>query len=696
MPAIVAKQHESWDALESDSGARQIIIDDVLDETVRRTRAVDQTRASYSFGLPLDSPSLTFAIEESILRVPYSGSTPVVEEWRVREIDEDISERRGEFARVTCDHVAMDLLHRSEVLERVDGGISFVDFEHDGPPSEHFGILFGTLGAPYVVGRAPSYFAAGTVSITTPVLVRYNRMRPLEGIQELVNRLRSLGVTAEWHVRRNGATNWLVDLVPNVNAGAPVPRVEVGRSVVSFGRARDSIEQATVVVPSGGNHPAAGTDDFRLGIGENHLRVTGVSGDDLTLSHDVVLEDDQWNGFYIEEPDGSFTQITDSAAPDEITVPGHAVSVGDLVSIRRNSAGDELSGVRYPSRVTLYGPKAKPLDRGDIPYVNNWIPNPWYRDWTNGGRGDPFFLPPAPAVLIPGPTPPPIPRNVPKLAPPGGGAAGGISRLLNGELGGDDFDRADHPNLGWTWFDVVKGGATGYIDIFRTWAIVSNRAQVKSGEFGVATSLVIPASTEYVMRADVSAGGGQVFLARWIDSNNYILAGIGTTSGNQRLKIITAVGGTQTEQASVDISPDDTSTAEHTLKVWFRDGNVDVWYDFGAGGAVSASASFTGLDGVLGVPGIFGDDDGGNRPTVDNFEVAKTNTIVCTGLAAGEQMDIDGNETVESGGVATWSLGGVDFPLSTIQIEASGGSPVTAGPWSVPGGIYPGSSFFKQ
>ena len=704
MASLVAVQHESWDALECDSGTRQSVISDVIEGTRKRTRAVDISRAGYTFGLPLDSPSLATVIEESVIRLPYAEvdengivTTPdvLIEEWRVREIDEDIDKAGETFARVTCDHPGMDLLHRSEIMERVDGGISFVDFEYDGPPSEHLDILFGVLGGPYVVGKAPSYFASGTVSITTPIVVRYNRMRPHEAIVELLNRLRAVAVTAEWTVRRNGATNYLVDIVPQVNASAAIPRVEGGRSMVSFGRGRDSVEQATVIVPAGGNHPAAGTDDFRLGIGENHFRVTAVASDDLTLSHDVVIEDDQWNGFFVEEPDGTFTQITDSTAPNILTVTGHAVTVDELVSIRRNAAGDELSGVRWPSRVTLYGPKARALDRGDIPYVNNWVPNPWFRDWTDGGKGASFFLPPPPPVLIPGPTPPPIPRNLPRLVGRGGCANGICMVPPGGHLGDDDFDRADAPTLGFTWFDVSKSGSP-ISNILKNWEIASNKAQVKSGEFGNASSLVIGAATEYVIRADVAAGGGQVFLSRWIDSGNYILAGIGTTAGNQRLKIITAVNGSQTEQASVDISPDDTSTGEHTLKAWFRDGTIDVWYDFGTGGAVSASAAFTGLDGVLGVPGIFGDDDGGNRPTVDDWHVAAGNIITCSGLATGEQMDIDGNETVESGGTATWNLGGVDFPLSTIQIEASGGSPVTAGPFSPTGGIYPGTDFVKQ
>lgn len=655
-------------------------IPDIVEDRTRRTRARNIAEAGYELTLPRSSPLYASLLQERVIWVAYSDGS--IEEWRIRRIEEATEGDSGtKLARVRCRHVGLDLQYRSEIMEKTDGGLPHIDFEHTGPPSEHFGIILGTLGAPFVTGKAPSHFVAGTIAFTDDITIRYRGLRPWEAFTEIE---RQTG--GEIFVRRNGATNWPVDLVVSVNSSVAPGRIELGVNAAALEHQADSDDQATVVTPRGDRHPSATADEgFELTIAENAFEVEAVAGNDLTLSHDIVVEDDALNGLWAFDADGNGNQVTDSTAPNVITVPGHAIAVEETVAIRKNSSGDRIIRIDYPSKATAFGTKGKLYDRPDIPHVNNVLPNPWLRDWTDGGYGNPFFLPPPPTPLLPqprAPNPLPFPRNRPRLGPAGGGAASGIARTAMGSGGGDAFARADAATLGGSWFDPAG-----------VFPIVSQHAECIVNGFAV--FMGGGTRNEFVVRADVAAKSGEALLIlKWLNAGNWVVGGIVLVSGNQRLRILQAVSGTVTTLADTDIT-DDTS-GSHVLKGWIRSGAVDLWYDGSTNISGTPDAS---LGTGYGFCGLYGGFLGsGTQPQFDNFRLAVTNVITCTGLATGEKMDIDGNQTTESGGTATWSLGGTDWPLTTIELLDSGGSPLVppSGPWSPPyGGIAPGDQFAK-
>lgn len=657
------------------------LLSGIVEGSARRTRARNISDAGYEFTIPRSSLAYAHLLQERVVHVLYSDSSE--EEWRIRRIEESLDARGDRFSRVLCDHVGMDLFHRSEILEKTDGGVPYIDFEHEGPPSEHFGIILGTLGAPFITGKAPAHFAAGTIDFTDDIHVRYRGLKPWDACLEIERQ-----TEGELFVRRNGATNWLIDLVTAVNATAPVARVEVGRSIVAFGHSGDSEDQATVVTPRGGNHPSAGPGEegFELTVAENAFEVTAVAGNDLTLAHDIVIEDGALasEGLWAFDADGNGDAITDSTAPNIITVPGHAIAVGETVSIRKNSAGDRIIKLEWASKVATYGVKGELYDRPDIPHVNNLVPNAFLRDWTDGGRGDPFFLPPPPPSFYAGltPNPVPIPRNPPRLQRPGGGCGAGICRTQGGSLGGDDFARPDFYQIGPGWWNGVNN-----------FEIISGQAVGVASRSGQALFMGSGQASEFVVRADVTPGDGQgMLILKWVNSTNWVFAGVAIIGGDQYLAIIEQAQGVQSVLQTFNITDDPNP---HVIKGWIRGDDVDLWYDGTSHISATIAAS---LDGVPGWCGIYHVDNGGTLAAFDDFWVATTNVIATTGLATGEKMDVDGTQTAESGGTATWSLGGADFPLATIELVDAGGGPLSParGPWTPNGGIFPGDSFVKQ
>jgi hypothetical protein len=73
--------------------------------------------------------------------------------------------------------------------------------------------------------------------------------------------------------RRNGTSGYLIDLVEERGASAPMPRVETRKNLELTKRTVTTNEQATRVIPRGGD---AGTE--KVGIGAIRWKVIGVDG----------------------------------------------------------------------------------------------------------------------------------------------------------------------------------------------------------------------------------------------------------------------------------------------------------------------------------------------------------------------------------------------------------------------------------
>jgi hypothetical protein len=119
-------------------------------------------------------------------------------------------------------------------------------------------------------------------------------------------------------------------------------------------------------------------------------RVASVSGSDVELRGiegcaDPIAYDDQYNNYYLQKTDGTYTQITDTVqSTQKVTVASAAsISTDQWLRIVRTSGGDDL--------VTLSRPTATaPLNRSTILTLSsrtdrtNWATNPIVATWSAG------------------------------------------------------------------------------------------------------------------------------------------------------------------------------------------------------------------------------------------------------------------------------------------------------------------------
>jgi hypothetical protein len=86
---------------------------------------------------------------------------------------------------------------------------------------------------------------------------------------------------------------------------------------------------------------------------------------------------------YLRKVDGTLVQIDASvASTDVVTVMGNTgITAGDLIEVRADAAGADLTYLDNPAAVVTYGIKVAIRDVSDVPPTNNLIKNPVMRTW---------------------------------------------------------------------------------------------------------------------------------------------------------------------------------------------------------------------------------------------------------------------------------------------------------------------------
>jgi hypothetical protein len=372
---------EIWDALGCDSGVRKAVVrDSLLAEDRLRLDGNDQLRIQ----MPLTDPAWAEATVRRVIRILLDDDD--YREWRIvkRQRDRKAEATSGELIAVSIlNDLLLGLVTRTE-----SDGSTWGEFEILGrTPSQ--------LLTDFILPAAPSYFAAGTVSYTGDVSFSFDGDTPLSALQELAKL-----TDMELAVRRNGSTNYLIDLVQQIGSAAPESTLWLGKNLQAVRYVQDARQQATRVYPRGGE-----VDDIRLTIAGTPWEVVGKSVNVLTLQDPLGTDgpvgfDDQFNGLYLLATDDSVIAITDSdSGAQTVTVAdGSKFTVNDLVYFKRNSGGDDLFYLEAPSQVSTYGVVPKFLDRPDIAYVRNVIANPMLNgtyasglppNWTKLGTATP-------------------------------------------------------------------------------------------------------------------------------------------------------------------------------------------------------------------------------------------------------------------------------------------------------------------
>ena len=651
---------EVWSDWECNSGVMEDVLRDVEFAEEREEIQGEKGKILYrdlTLIIPRDDAGYPALRERKVIRIV---DTPVREFRIFKLIESHSGPKRGTLE---CLGPEYDLKY-SKIVRRVEAnGLAQPHFEIYGrPPTEHIDVILG-LFSPFVSG-APSYFSRGTVEFTDEMDMIYDWDTPLSALEELLEIY-----DAELLVRRNGATDFKLDMLLQIGSTGDQPLFTIGRNILSIDHESDSEEQANVVFVQGG-----GAEGERGNIAANGFIATGVSGDDITFDEAVVHEDDQWNTFYVREPDGTISAISDSAAPSTITVPGHSVAIGDIVTFVENAAGDDLIYVESPSSIATYGETAKVLNRQDIPNINNLSWNGFFNYWTQGGFGPEPCFPSFVDVL--------------------GGASDCITRTFVGLAHTAEFNEDDSELLtprGWAHRVSSTGAINDAVQLaningnlginlagnsFGSYEIIGQQARNVNNSGPAIDGVYF--GNDLVVQVDLApgwaAGGCQEagIYGKWRGPDNFYQAWVSFTGGSIKIRLYKRVNGVLTQIGTTYDTTDTDCTTVYTLKLAIEDGSQQLYVD----GTLRVSGTDTTFDGQDGYGGIFTESsvDGttGLGAAFDDFNMARgKNEIVMTGLPVNWTIEACGLSpaTADANGTAVLDLAGADLDCTAITVK---------------------------
>ena len=229
-----------------------------------------------------------------------------------------------------------------------------------------------------------SWMSLGTVDFTDTLeigsLARVTRAAVLDQIES------ATGHTARLRALTSSGvlTGFALDVVSDLAAG--LDTIPLAAGVQQVQRTRDALRAATVAVPF---------DTGGLPMQQAVWQVTSITGtgpvwvtlrDPLSGNPWPIREDDQVNGLYLEQRDGTQTVIADSRASDsavQLSSVG-TLAVNDLVTMVRDTAGAAVVEVTSPSGIAssrgrLVGTVATKVTDGR----RNYVPNSVFTNWTS-------------------------------------------------------------------------------------------------------------------------------------------------------------------------------------------------------------------------------------------------------------------------------------------------------------------------
>lgn len=242
----------------------------------------------------------------------------------------------------------------------------------------------------YVIPACPAWVSRGTIdpAVTIPLLT-WDRLTPQALALQVRDTLVKMNTPCELRLRRNGVTDYKLDLVTQVGASASVPLFHPRSSLQSLKRKVDTTQQATRLFVSGQTDPS-GTAGI---LGRARWAVTNVNGGTLK----VTLADpngglgpigmtDQWENFWMLRVKTGRTfpvQAADAAAQTVTLLDVSTIAAGETIEFRlteplTNARG---TGIRYS--VTQVGASAEyiQLAGGPVTIDGQWTD--WYaRVWT--------------------------------------------------------------------------------------------------------------------------------------------------------------------------------------------------------------------------------------------------------------------------------------------------------------------------
>lgn len=151
---------------------------------------------------------------------------------------------------------------------------------------------------PVLAAAGMTWIAKGTITPTAPITLTLDHDTPLSLLRQLV-----AGTLYDVVLRRNGTTNYLIDLV-ELNIAVTKPTVWLGKNIIMLDRQVGEGEFITAVKPTG-LLPDNAVE--KATVAETVLKVTARASSTVTLvdprdSGDALAGDDHLNGQYLAVP----------------------------------------------------------------------------------------------------------------------------------------------------------------------------------------------------------------------------------------------------------------------------------------------------------------------------------------------------------------------------------------------------------
>lgn len=305
----------------------------------RRRTAVFTTTGEDQFELeiPLSSPAVSYVTSRYVARVQYADASTHFHEWRFLDDSAHVKRKGGRIVATAYDLV--NDLAAPGPIRTLDPntGIPTFDVSVEATATE----LIDTYILPRLAAKGYTWIARGTVEFAEKRLWEWQRLNPLELLRYICS-VRS----HEYRLRRNGSTNYLIDVVVAINGSEPPREIRPGINLLDFKRTRKGASHFTILEGFG----ATQQDGQRATIARAAWKVTAVNtgtnrltlADPSGVGAGPIIEDDQYvhsgpaPAFVFRYQQGGCHRIVDSfVATQEVQLDSVAgYLVGDFIELR--------------------------------------------------------------------------------------------------------------------------------------------------------------------------------------------------------------------------------------------------------------------------------------------------------------------------------------------------------------------------
>lgn len=262
---------------------------------------------------------------------------------------------------------------------------------------------FGVLGLTatqiwdtYIIPACPSWVSRGTIDPTVAIpQLSWDRLTPQALALLVRDTLRKMNVPCELRLRRNGTTDYKLDLVTQIGSSATVPVLHPRTSLASIKRRVDTTDQATRLFVSGEADPST-----LAGIpGRARWTITNVASLTLTLADPnggtgPIGMTNQWAGAWLVRVLTGRTfpvQSTNSANQTVTLLDVSTIVVGEFVEFRLTEPETNARVIATPSpryAVASVGGSLEYLALSSNPVTTDGQFTDWYaRVWTASTAG---------------------------------------------------------------------------------------------------------------------------------------------------------------------------------------------------------------------------------------------------------------------------------------------------------------------